>query len=267
MVKEGTKKKRVPRDDRSVGTKGTRGKSPKREKKGDKGKRAKSPKREKRKDGKGDKSGAKNPENILEYIPQEYLDNAESAEPVLHFLPKMVANTDGNASGSAPGSSVQSNTKFPNLRVLLSAAEDDIRLHRARVQAAKANNINFLRSYKIENDEMWLLRQQRLNERTLMLSKLNTERAMILKELQESNVKGLTPQEMTQVQLARWQRALELYVYAPPNLKSNETMDRADVEKDLEFLGLLEKLLEGITEVCREHVAGSFIGLDCSDSC
>lgn len=254
MVKEAIKKKRGPRvDDRSVssrGTKGARGKSPKREKKGG-AKRGKSPKREKsRKDGKG---GRKGPEDILEFIPQEYLENTESAEPVLHFLPKMVANTDGSgASGSAPGSSVQSNTKFPNLRVLLSAAEDDIRLHRARVQAAKANNINFLRSYKIENDEMWLLRQQRLNERTLMLSKLNTERSMILKELQEANVKGLTAQEMTQVQLARWQRALELYVYAPPNLKQNET-DREEAERDLEFLGLLEKLLEGITEVCRER--------------
>eukprot|EP00526_Cylindrotheca_closterium_P001991 CAMPEP_0113603118 /NCGR_PEP_ID=MMETSP0017_2-20120614/1110_1 /TAXON_ID=2856 /ORGANISM="Cylindrotheca closterium" /LENGTH=1139 /DNA_ID=CAMNT_0000511493 /DNA_START=306 /DNA_END=3725 /DNA_ORIENTATION=- /assembly_acc=CAM_ASM_000147 len=251
MVKEGKKSKRGPRDDRSVssrGTKGTRGKSPKAGRKGDKGKRGKSPKPKSRKEGKGkDSSGNKNPENILEYIPQEYLDNVETAEPVLHFLPKMVASTDeSGASGSTPGSGVQSNTKFPNLRVLLSAAEDDIRLHRARLQAAKANNINFLRSYKIENDEMWLLRQQRLNERTLMLSKLNTERSMILKELQESNVKGLTPQEMTQVQLARWQRALELYVYKPPKLAQAETAE--EIERDLEFLGLLEKLLEHITE-------------------
>jgi len=235
-----------------------RGKSPKREKsKGDRltGKHAKSPKRPEkestsrvtRKESK--KDSAPDPENILEYIPPEYLQNQDTAEPVLHFLPKMVANTDGSGgTGSAPGSGVTSNTKFPNLRVLLSAAEDDIRLHRARVQAAKANNINFLRSYKIENDELWLLRQQRLKERTLMLSRLNTERSMILKELQESNVKGLTSQEMTQVQLARWQRALELYVYAPPNEDGNEAVDHEETERDLEFLGLLEKLLEGITE-------------------
>ena len=78
MVKEAIKKKRGPRgDDRSVssrGTKGARGKSPKREKKGG-AKRGKSPKREKsRKDGKG---GRKGPEDILEFIPQEYLEIVE----------------------------------------------------------------------------------------------------------------------------------------------------------------------------------------------
>ena len=83
-----------------------------------------------------------------------------------------------------------------------------------------------------------------------MLSKLNTERSVILKELQESNVKGLTSQEMTQVQLARWQRALELHVYAPPKLGQAQTAEEA--ERDLDFLGLLEKLLEHITEVGRE---------------
>lgn len=48
---------------------------------------------------------------------------------------------------------------------------------------------------------------------------------------------GLTPQETAQVQLARWQRALELYVYAP------------QPQDQLGMLELLEHLSEGIAEV------------------
>jgi hypothetical protein len=257
MAKDSKKSKKSSKDDRSLSSRSTRReKSPKQGKSSkEKSKRGKSPKRDKdakstRKEVKGDRAAlllsSKNPENVLEYIPEDYLVNPETAEPVLHFLPKMIASSEPTGT-STVGSSVQSNTKFPNLRVLLAAAEDDIRLHRARVQAAKFTDITYLRSYKIESDEQWLVRQQRLNERKLMLNKLNTERSIIMKELQASNVKGLTAHEMKQVQLARWQRALELFVYAPP-VEGKET-DADDEEEDLEFLGLLEKLLEGITEV------------------
>jgi hypothetical protein len=257
MAKDSKKSKKSSKDDRSVSSRSTRReKSPKQGKSSkEKSKRGKSPKRDKdskssRKDVKGDRAAlllsSKNPENVLEYIPEDYLVNPETAEPVLHFLPKMIASSEPTGT-STVGSSVQSNTKFPNLRVLLAAAEDDIRLHRARVQAAKFTDITYLRSYKIESDEQWLVRQQRLNERKLMLNKLNTERSIIMKELQASNVKGLTAHEMKQVQLARWQRALELFVYAPP-VEEKET-DADNEEEELEFLGLLEKLLEGITEV------------------
>eukprot|EP00980_Cylindrotheca_fusiformis_P021734 scaffold8569_cov139-Cylindrotheca_fusiformis.AAC.4 len=255
MAKDSKKSKKSSKDDRSLSSRSTkRGKSP-RQGRRDRMKRDKSVKEDKakfRKDSKADRAAllalSKNPENVLEYIPEDYILNPESAEPVLHFLPKMIGTTEATA--SAAGSSVQSNTKFPNLRVLLAAAEDDIRLHRARVQASKAADISFLRSYKIESDEQWLSRQQRLNERDLMLNKLNTERSIILKELKESSVKGLTAAEMKQVQLARWQRALELFVYAPP--KAEGAKDSQSEAEDLEFLGLLEKLLEGITEVSND---------------
>jgi hypothetical protein len=158
------------------------------------------------------------PENVLEVLPSEYLRGGSSVDPVLHFLPKQPTN------------------KFPNLRVLLAAADDDIRLHRARLQAAKHHNVALLRSYKLETDTQWLAREQRLNERELMLSKLDTERAIILKELQ-TPPSGLTAQEAAQVQLARWQRALELYVYAPQE------------DDNLAMLELLEHLSEGIAEV------------------
>ena len=172
------------------------------------------------------------PENVLDVIPQEYYRNPE---PLLHYLPKMVNQSKREKVSNSKGQLASS--KFPNLRVLLQAAEDDIRLHRARLQAAKARDASLLRSYKIETDQNWLARQQRLNERELMLSKLDTERAMILKEL-TTETKGLTNQEKTQVQLARWQRLLDLYVYMPQNN-----------DEGLDFLGVLKNLLEGIAEV------------------
>lgn len=194
-------------------------------------------------------------ENVLEVIPQEYLFDPNTAEPMLHFLPKMMAGSaaasstspSGSGKNAGPASSAgATNIKFPNLRVLLAAAEDDIRLHRARKQAGKNHDVSLLRTYKIETDSAWLARQQRLNERELMLSKLDTERTMIMKELQ-TDTKGLTAQEKTQVQLARWQRALELYVYTINNLQ--QPLSNRDIQNNLDFLELLEKLLEGIAEV------------------
>ena len=199
--------------------------------------------------------------NVLEIIPQEYLLDPYFVEPILHFLPKMIANSaasggskasaspgGGSAGAGSAGSGGQAATKFPNLRVLLAAAEDDIRLHRARKQAGLNDDVSLLRTYKIEGDSAWLERQQRLNERDLMLSKLETERAMILKEL-ASDTKGLTAQEKTQVQLARWQRALELYVYT--SVDDQQRNKHWKGAKNLDFLELLEKLLEGIAEVSR----------------
>ena len=53
-------------------------------------------------------------------------------------------------------------------------------------------------------------------ERELLLGKLDMERNLIVKELLEGNTAGLTAKEATAIQLARWQRALELYIYDPP---------------------------------------------------
>jgi hypothetical protein len=206
---------------------------------------------------------------VFDQIPQEYIFDPVNAEPILYYLPKAMAlanatSTDDYQRKSSDKSSRKGTTanasgiKFPNFRVLLSAAEEDIRLHRARVQAGKAHDASLLRSYKIETDITWLARQQRLNERMLMLSKLDTEREIILNELrQESTVRGLTAAEKTQVQLARWQRALELFVYSPPDKKkqvdksitSSQPPPGPGGVKDLELLGLMENLLEGIAEV------------------
>ena len=237
--------------------------------------------------------------NVHENIPSEYLRNPETAEPILYHLPKTAVNngmlitgtTPTAASASSKTSSAQTtgNNKFINLRVLLAAAEEDIRLHRARQQAGKNRDSRLLKNYKIETDQNWLTRQQRLNERDLLLGKLSSERTMILKELLGGNTAGLTAKEATAIQLARWQRALELYVYDPPSGGRGTTTagtssmtasmttastaaatddastaasekaaaaaaaaaaaDAQGIPTNLHFLGLLEKLMETSGEV------------------
>ena len=221
-----------------------------------------------------DRASHSSSKDILDVIPNEYLRHPDHAEPILHYLPKMVAHGEKAAlmsSKKSSGGGGNMNSRFPRLQVLLSAAEDDIRLHRARVQAAKNRDPTLLRIYKIETDAQWLARQQRLNERELMLKKLETERAMILKEL-GTDTKGLTAQEKTQVQLARWQRLLELYVYTPepPNNNNNNNNEKAapgnnkaspgeiDPEGVMDFLGVLKYLLEGTAEVRADWNALSF---------
>ena len=206
--------------------------------------------------------------NVLQNIPKEYLSKPEKAEPILYYLPK-TSNSSNNESQNTSGGNIKSN-KFPSLRVLLSAAQDDIRLHRARQQAGKYRDPKMISTYKIENDQSWLTRQQRLHERDLLLGKLDMERNLIVKELVEGNTAGLTAKEATAIQLARWQRALELYIYDPPTKKEdkkddeqqrkNKTsavdggqigqQDQHDEKKqNLDFLQLLEKLREIIGEV------------------
>ena len=203
---------------------------------------------------------------VLQNIPKEYLSNPEKAEPILYYLPKTSSNNSSETQSSSSGN-IKSN-KFPSLRVLLGAAHDDIRLHRARQQAGKFRDAKLISSYKIENDQLWLTRQQRLHERELLLGKLDMERNLIVKELLEGNTAGLTAKEATAIQLARWQRALELYIYDPPprmEKKSNDKpvgpavttgqQDQNDQEKDdLDFLQLLEKLREIIGEVRSNRV-------------
>ena len=150
-------------------------------------------------------------------------------------------------------------------------------MHRARQQAGKFRDAKLISSYKIENDQLWLTRQQRLHERELLLGKLDMERNLIVKELLEGNTAGLTAKEATAIQLARWQRALELYIYDPPprmEKKSNDKpvspavttgqQDQNDQEKDdLDFLQLLEKLREIIGEVRSNRVVRLLFCLLC----
>ena len=151
----------------------------------------------------------------LEVIPEEYRKHGANTEPMLYYI--------------------RQKTDEEDLDSLLEAAQRDIRLHRARIRAVLSNNPALLATYDYAQDPSYLARQDRKKERIATVENLTREAKTILKELDEEK-KNLTPAERTQVKLARWQRALELYVYCPS-------------EMGLDLLGLLEKLLNGTSEV------------------
>ena len=204
--------------------------------------------------------------NVLVSIPKEYLSKPDKAEPILYYLPKIAAKTSNDGRNTSSSGNSMAKNKFPNLRFLLAAAQDDIRLHRARQQAAKYRDLKLLSTYKIESDDVWLTRQQRLHERELLLGKIDMDRNIIIKELLEGKTTGMTAKEATAIQLARWQRALELYVYDPPRTQlqkqqqhsssmattatpSGEPQQDQQQKTNLDFLQLLEKLREIVIEV------------------
>jgi hypothetical protein len=171
----------------------------------------------------------------LDQIPVEYLQNPDT-DPVLYYLPKLVAAAEEEQRGGPDDEAASAAAQSLSLRQLLKAAQGDVRLHRARVRAAARNDVKLIRQYQLEQDEEFLARQDRLEERQARAAELDQEASTILQELEQtSDARGLTVAERTQLQLARWQRALELYVYT----SSTES---------LTWQSLFERLLSGISE-------------------
>lgn len=179
--------------------------------------------------------------NILDKLPVEYRYNPKTATPVLHFLPRLMA-------------ALASRAETVPLRALLKAAEGDVQLHRARVQAALERDMKLIRSYKLDHDPRYKERCKRLQERKEMVADLKNEKEQILKDLKDgaggSTISGLTQAESAQLQLVRWQRALELYVY---DTSREYDDDDEDVNNSTNFdllnwQSVFEKLLDGISE-------------------
>ena len=175
-----------------------------------------------RKKKKEEQKGAKR-DDPLKVIPDEYRKHGFDTEPMLHYLTLQAEDE-------------------PSLAILLDAAQQDIRLHQARIKAAQQNDPSLLASYDFTEDPLWKDRQEKKKDRLSNMEELQKEAREILQNLKKETVEKnkskeiLTGTEQIQLKLARWQQALELYVYAP-------------TEMDMDLLELLEKLLYGTREV------------------
>jgi hypothetical protein len=76
------------------------------------------------------RGGSTNERNVFETLPPAYQFNPKAADPVLFYLPRLLQQQQQQNAG---GSSTHRNL---SLDQLLTAAEDDVRLHRARIQAS-----------------------------------------------------------------------------------------------------------------------------------
>jgi hypothetical protein len=173
--------------------------------------------------------------SVYDSLPQEYQYNPKTAEPQLYYLPRAM-NSNATQPTASTSRYQNQDANAVSLRNLLRAAEQDVRLHRARVQAGIEQDIKLVRTYQLETDPAYQTRHERLVERDLVVQDLVREQETILQDLQETaEARGLTLTERTALQLARWQRALQLYVQAPN-------------PADLDWQSLFEKLLDGVGE-------------------
>ena len=156
-------------------------------------------------------------DNHLYTIPDEYKKHQQDTEPMLHYLTLISEEEEA-------------------LSTLLQAAQKDIRLHQARIKASIKNEVSLVKEYSVHSDHIYQERLQRKESRLVTYTSLQKDAKLILLELEDDKKALLTQAERIQVKLARWQRALELYVYCPKQVH-------------LDLLGLLEKLLEGTSEV------------------
>ena len=177
---------------------------------------------------------------VYDFIPKPYQYNPTTAEPILYYMPKtmnslqtqsqqiaaaaLAAQQKMVAAGQAAPSSTPSVSPAvaptgATLRTLLISAEEDVRLHRSRVKAALDQDLRKLRTYRLENDPVWLKQKDVLEERNTIIDQLQTDAQSVWNELQDETKRkrelDLTAAERSQLQLARWQKALELFVYCP----------------------------------------------------
>ena len=146
-------------------------------------------------------------ERIYDSVPPSYLHNPKSADPILFYLPRLLENSL-EAKDNPTLSGGKKKAAQLSLRNLTKAAEEDVRLHRARVQAGLGRDIRLLRTYQLEADPQYKQRQERLAERADLINELDSQSEVILEEMQnKSDSHGLTQSERAQVHLARWQRA------------------------------------------------------------
>ena len=188
------------------------------------------PSRESRRSGKISGSGSSSKpqriESVYDSIPPEYLQNPDRAEPTLHFTTRLSNNHT---------MSKKKGITLAPLSELLKAADQDVQLHQARVQAAIQEDPLLLRQYVQDRDPAYMERTARLSERDKLISELKSQSTTIMNSLKETTqTRGMTQAEKTRLLLERWQQALELYVHAPPS--------------DLDWQGLLDLLLEGVPE-------------------
>ena len=173
----------------------------------------------------------------LDALPPTFLENPRQADPVLYYLPRLLSNMSTNINTE------DEDEMLLDLPKLLSAAQDDVRLHRGRVQAGLKKDARLIRSYTLEKDPIYRERQERMEERHNQVEELSHKSPEIMAQLAADSgqkAKGKTQAEMTQLHLEHWQEALKVYVHCQPE----DVID----SKMLDWSALFEKLLNGIPE-------------------
>ncbi len=190
-------------------------------------------------------------------VPEEYLYDPLSAEPKLDHLrnvmiaqsereekydPLTSAANDGEINSGEGGNPMAggggglmdmashghgtaqrrgSMKKDTTITDILTAAEKDVNLHLSRIKAVLSNNPHMLDTYTRSGDGYIQERAMKLEIMEQKRDTLQSKSMDILKSLSQNiNVggeAGLTASEVQQARLDAWEKALEWYVYCPPD--------------------------------------------------
>jgi len=185
--------------------------------------------------------------NLSQNIPEEYIYDPLNAEPTLDNLRSTLINQSEKEAlrynnelileGKDNTSSRTANAKDkavegPDgaIKDILKAAEKDVNIHLARIKAVLAKDPNLLESYSRETDAALQERVQRLEKMQETREELQSQSMQILHSLNQNmdtmtmpantpnknGTSGLTQSDVQQARLAAWEKALELYMYCPP---------------------------------------------------
>ena len=117
-------------------------------------------------------------------------------------------------------------SKDTTITDILTAAEKDVNLHLSRIKAVLSKNPHMLDTYTRESDEYIQERALRLDVMEQTRIALQSKSMDILKSLSQNiNVggeAGLTASEVQKARLEAWEKALEWYIYCPPDYTTVE---------------------------------------------
>ncbi len=142
------------------------------------------------------------------------------------------ANSNSNANISLSPSRYNNNTYHNNdaatITSILSAAEKDVNEHLARIKAVIHQDPSLLETYSRHSDTTLLEINQKLNALQTQKEELQNKSMDILKSLSqnisagvgvsgEDDGEGWSESDVQQARLDAWEKALEWYIYCPPD--------------------------------------------------
>ena len=171
-------------------------------------------------------------------IPEEYLYDPLNAEPKLDNLRSVLLNqSEGDddeliSTGSDDFESLDISTesyggkKDNVITDILNAAERDVNVHLSRIKAVLSQDPSLLETYSRESDGLLQERVMNLEKMQQKRDELQSKSMEILKSLSQNidvgGESGLTQSDVQQARLTAWEKALEWYIYCPPD---NNTLD------------------------------------------
>jgi hypothetical protein len=155
--------------------------------------------------------------SLSDVLPKEYILNPKTTEPILYYLPRLLQVVLEQQQQSVESISSSSSIPTLTLRQVFKAAAGDIRLHRARVQAGLARDPKLIKTYQLEKDVEYATRSARIQERKALQNEIGNDTELIWNDLLFASTStgtiGLTQAEQIELNMTRWQRALEWYFY------------------------------------------------------